>query len=152
MMGVSDHRLEYVKEGMNRPTKFTPERRAAIIDAIARRAPHEMAAEANGICLETFYAWLRIAKTHQENGVTSDYTDFSEGVKSAELKRMLEHSDKIASNVERWQADAWILERRWHKHYGANAQLNELNEKLEKLEKLLNKTGELNGEVDDKEA
>jgi len=133
MAGKPKPKIEYVREGSGRPSKFTPERCAAIIDAISRRAPHEMAAEANGICLETFYEWLRIAKAHRVDGITSEYTIFSAGVKSAELKRVLEHTDKIASNVDRWQADAWILERRWHKHYSANVQLNELNAKLDKL-------------------
>jgi len=47
---------------------------------------------------------------------------------------MREHSDMIAAKPERWQADAWLLERRWPKHYGPNAQLNELNQRLSRIE------------------
>jgi transposase-like protein len=118
---------------VGRPSKFTPDRRTAIIDAISHRIPYEYAAEANGICEETLYEWLRIAKQHRKDGIDSEYTEFSEAIKRAEMTRMREHSDMIAAKPERWQADAWLLERRWYKHYGPNAQLNELNHKLSRL-------------------
>jgi hypothetical protein len=92
-----------------------------------------MAAEANGICLETLYEWLRIGKQHRMDGIESDYTIFSESLKRSEMTRVRQHMDIIADRPERWQADSWLLERRWHKHFGANAQLNELNNKLDQL-------------------
>lgn len=119
---------------VGRPTKFTPERCSAIVDAIAHRIPYEYAAEANGICEDTLYEWLRIARVHRKEGTDSDYTKFSEAIKRAEMQRMREHTDIIAARPERWQADAWLLERRWHKHFGPNAQLNELNHRLAKLQ------------------
>jgi hypothetical protein len=134
---VNHSKLEMPKEmkDIGRPTKFTPERCAAIVDAIYHRIPYEFAAEANGICEDTLYEWLRIAKIHKMEGTDSDYTRFSEAIKRAEMTRIREHNEIIAARPERWQADAWILERRWHKHYGPNAQLNELNQRLGKLEK-----------------
>lgn len=119
---------------VGRPSKFTPERRSAIIDAISHRIPYEYAALANGICEETLYEWLRIAKAHRNEGIDSDYTQFSEAIKRAEMQRMREHSDMIAAKPKNWQADAWLLERRWPKHYGSNAQVNELNQRLSRLE------------------
>ena len=119
---------------VGRPTKFTPERRSAIIDAIAHRIPYEYAAEANGICEATLHDWLNTAKAHRLQGIESDYTQFSEAIKRAEMTRMREHSDMIAAKPERWQADAWLLERRWPKHYGPNSQLNEMNQRLSRLE------------------
>jgi transposase len=119
---------------VGRPSKFTPERCSAIVDAISHRIPYEYAALANGICEETLYEWLRIAKKHRDEGIDSDYTKFSEDIKRAEMQRMREHSDIISARPERWQADAWLLERRWPKHYGPNAQLNELNQRLARLE------------------
>ncbi len=133
MGGKPKPKIEYAQEGSGRPSKFTPERCASIVDAISKRAPYEYAAEGNGICESTLYAWLDIGKKHKSNGITSDYTVFLESIKRAELSKIIEHNDKIASNVDRWQADAWILERRWHKHYSPNAQLGELNSKLDKL-------------------
>ncbi len=135
MAGKPKPKPQYIQEGSGRPSKFTPERRAAIIDAISNRIPYEYAAEANGICEDTLYDWLKTGKTHRAQGIDSDYTIFSEGIKRAEMQRIREHNDKIAANVERWQSDAWILERRWHKHYGPNAQINDLNKRLDMLEK-----------------
>ena len=133
MAGKPNPPIEYAKEHTGRPSKFTPERRASIINAISNRIPYEMAAEAHGISLETLYAWLRTGKEHRDQHIESDYTIFSEALKMAEMNKVQEHNEKIASNVDRWQADAWILERRWHKHYSPNAQLNEMNQKLDKL-------------------
>ena len=133
MAGKPNPPKEYAREPTGRPSKFTPERRAAIIDAISHRIPYEMAAEANGISGETLYEWLRTAKEHRDQGIDSDYTIFSEGLKRAEMTRVREHTDMIAAKPERWQADAWLLERRWYKYFGANAQLNELNQKLDQL-------------------
>ena len=131
--GKPQPKKEYVQEGSGRPTKFTPERCAAIINDVARRAPYQFAAEANGICADTLYEWLKIGKQHRRDRIESDYSLFSDNIKRAELSRIIEHNDNIADHVDKWQADAWILERRWHKHYGSNAPLNELNEKLDKL-------------------
>lgn len=121
-------------KNLGRPTKFTEERRNAIIDAISHRIPYQLAAEANGICEDTLYDWLNTAKAHQREGIDSDYTIFSEAIKRAEMNKVRQHSDIIADRPERWQADAWLLERRWPKHYGPNAQLNEMNQRLERIE------------------
>ncbi len=133
MTGKKRIYAQYTSEEIGRPTKFTPERCAAIIDAISHRIPYEYAAEANGICEDTLYEWLKIGRKHRAERIDSDYTRFSESIKRAEMTRMRGHLDIIAERPERWQADAWILERRWYKHYGPNAQLNELNHKLDKL-------------------
>lgn len=133
MAGKPNPPKEYAREPVGRPSKFTPERRASIIDAIAHRIPYEMAAEANGISGSTLYEWLKLGKEHQDDGIESDYSMFSEALKRAEMTKVREHTEIIAARPERWQADAWLLERRWHKHFGANAQLNELNNKLDQL-------------------
>lgn len=134
MAGVPRVPKVYTTEDIGRPSKFTPERRSAIVDAIAHRIPYEYAAEANGISEKTLYNWLEISKKHQDDGIESDYTIFLQDIKRAEMQRIREHTDIIAARPERWQADAWMLERRWHKHYGPNAQLNELNSRLARLE------------------
>ena len=133
MAGKPQPPKQYVQEGSGRPSKFTEKRRNDIIDAISHRIPYEMAAEANGINVETLYAWLRTAKDHRDQGIDSDYTVFSEALKKGEMTRVREHTDMIAAKPERWQADAWLLERRWHKHFSANAALGELNTKLDQL-------------------
>ena len=134
MAGKPRVKVEPVREQIGRPSKFTPERRAAIIDAISHRIPYELAAEGNGICEDTLYEWLKIGRQDMKEGIDSEYANFSEAIKRAEMTKVRQHSDIIAERPERWQADAWLLERRWHKHYGANAQLNELNKRLDRLE------------------
>jgi transposase-like protein len=133
MAGKPNPPKEYATETTGRPSKFTPERRAAIIDAISHRIPYEFAAEANGICEDTLYEWVKIGKAHRKEGIISDYSKFSEDLKRAEMEKIRGHCDMIAAKPERWQADAWLLERRWYKHFGANAQVNELNQKLDRL-------------------
>lgn len=134
MAGKPNPPKEYARECTGRPSKFTPERRSAIIDAISHRIPYEMAAEANGISFETLYDWLRTGKEHRDQGIDSEYSNFSEALKKAEMTRVREHTDMIAAKPERWQADAWLLERRWHKYFSSNAAVSELNERLDKLE------------------
>lgn len=133
MAGKPNPPKVYAKEPTGRPSKFTPERRAAIIDAISHRIPYEFAAEANGISQDTLYEWLKLGKKHRDECIESDYSIFTEAIKRAEMEKIRQHNDMIAAKPERWQADAWILERRWHKHYSSNAQLSELNNKLDKL-------------------
>jgi hypothetical protein len=155
MAGKPKPKKEYVQEGSGRPSKFTPERCAAIIAAIAKRAPYEYAAGANGISEATLYIWLDIAKDHLSQNIESEYTVFLEGIKKAELDRIIEHNDMIASHVDKWQGDAWLLERRWHKHYSPNAGLNELNTKLDKLmehEKNEKRNGQENSQEDSQES
>jgi len=129
MAGKPNKPIEYAREPTGRPSEI----RAAIISDISNRVPYEFAAEANGICEFTLYHWINIGKEHLIEGIESDYSNFSKAIKAAERNKIIEHTTKIADNVDRWQADAWMLERRWHKHYGSNAQLNELNSKLDKL-------------------
>jgi hypothetical protein len=134
MAGKPNPPKVYAKECTGRPSKFTPERRASIIDAISHRIPYELAAEANGISLETLYEWLRIGKEHAKDNVNSDYTIFSESLKRAEMQKVREHCDIIAARPERWQADAWLLERRWYKYFSPNAAVIDMNERLTKIE------------------
>lgn len=117
-----------------RPTKFTPERCADIISAISRRAPYQLAAEANGISERTLFYWLEEGANDLDNNVDSEFARFLQSIKRVEMQKVMEHTDMIAAKPERWQADAWLLERRWPKHFGANAQVNELNERLARLE------------------
>jgi hypothetical protein len=133
MAGKPKPKIEYAQEGSGRPSKFTPERRAAIVKSIRSRVPYEYAAEGNGICEDTLYEWLAKGRLHRKEGIDSEYAIFSEDIKRAEMERIIEHNDNIASHVEKWQSDAWILERRWYKHYGSNAPLMELNRELAQL-------------------
>ena len=126
--------------------KLTAARWKAIVDDIAHRVPYEYAAEGNGICEDTLHEWLAQGRRDREQSIDSDYSRFLEDVKKAERNRIREHSDTIAESPERWQSHAWLLERRWHKHYSPNAGLLDLNERMNKVEKGENKDAVGNGE------
>ena len=134
MAGISKNPDDYPKEHIGRPSKFTKERCDAIIDAISHRIPYELAAEANGICEDTLYEWLKTGRNHQKAGISSEYSIFSESLKRAEMQKLRQHCDIIAERPERWQADAWLLERRWHKYYSPQASVIELNQRMGKIE------------------
>lgn len=119
---------------VGRPLKFTPERRASILQDIADAIPYELAAQSNGICEDTLYDWIKHGFRDINQGIDSEYAKFSEAIKKVEADRIKRHSNKISENVDRWQADAWMLERRWYRHYGSNVHLHELEDRMKKVE------------------
>lgn len=121
-------------EGGGRPSKFTPERRAAIVAAIAKSIPYEYAAEANGIAESRLYEWLKQGISDRDNGIDSDFAKFQEDIKKAELNRITKHIDKINAGDDKWVCDAWMLERRWWKHYSKSAPILDFESRLKKME------------------
>ena len=132
-MPKKDKQQAEPSNAMGRPSKFTPERRAEIISAISRRAPYQMAAEANGITERCLYYWLEQGANDLDDSIDSEYAEFFQAIKRAEMQKVMEHTDMIAAKPERWQADAWLLERRWPKHFGNNVLLKELNERMNQM-------------------
>ena len=120
---------------IGRPTKFTPERRAAILESIKARIPYQIAAEANGICEDTLYDWINHGIRDRKAGIDSDFARFSEDLKKIEQELIKKHLERIDYNEERWQAQAWILERRWWKHFSPNAAVLDFNKRLERMER-----------------
>lgn len=120
--------------GAKFPYKFTLERRQAILESISNRIPYVLAAQANGISEETFYSWLRQGYIDQEQGIESDYAVFSESVKKTEQEKIEKHLECIDSMPERWQAQAWILERRWWKLFSSAAPVIEFEKRLSRME------------------
>lgn len=118
-----------------RPDKFSPDRRKSILHSISRKIPYELSAQANGICESTLYSWLQRGLDDQMNGVESDYAKFLEDLKKVEQEKVSKLLDVIEEQPERWQASAWILERRWWKLFSSNAAVIEFNRKLEQLER-----------------
>lgn len=121
-------------EGGGRPSKFTPERCAAIVADIADAIPYEYAAEANGICEATLHSWLAEARRLREQGIENDLTKFLEDIKKAERARIKQHQDNINSKDEMWTTDAWMLERRWWKHYSRSAPILDFEARLKRME------------------
>lgn len=105
-----------IDEGFGmRPSKFTPEARAAIIEAIAEGNTRAVAAACAGVDVSTFYRWM----AEGEEALTGQRREFFEAVKKAE-------ADAIAAMVAiirkaaptSWQAAAWWLERKYPDEWG----------------------------------
>ena len=121
------------KSDTGRKTKLDKNKIDLILKSVARRVPYEIAALACGVTYQTLYNWINRGKEHLQKGLDTDHARFVQALYEVEQEKIIYHSDKIADNIERWQSDAWLLERRWAKYYGPNAQVNELNSKLDEL-------------------
>lgn len=121
-----------------RPPKYNPQRCHAIITSISNRVPYEIAAEANGIHPDTLYDWINKGRKDRDADLDTELSRFSEAIKKVEQERIIDHLNKIADSAERWQSQAWILERRWSKYFGANAEVKELSKMVEELMRKVN--------------
>lgn len=91
---------------MGRPSKYTPETVAVILEALGKGATHELACQAGGISHQTFAEWMRL------------YPEFLDGIKRVEAEAAQRWLAFIeASAPKEWQAAAWLLERRYHQSY-----------------------------------
>jgi len=121
-------------EGGGPRPHITPEICAAIVADIANEIPYEYAAEANGISERTLYYWLDKGREHRECGTQSIYSKLLQDIKRAERDRISEHRENINAGREMWTCDAWMLERRWWKHYSKSAPILDFEARLKKME------------------
>ena len=130
--------MSQVQNGGRHPI-LTPELHAAIIYDISKAIPYEYAAGANGIAESTLYKWKARGEKEQEEGLDTIYTRFVEDIKKAERNRICKHLEKIDKGDDKWVCDAWILERRWWKHYSKNAPLVDLQKQLDEMKASMEK-------------
>lgn len=106
-----------------RPTKFSPELQEIICKKIADGATYAEAAEAAGINYFTFLRW-RQAGEKQDSG---RYCEFCEAIKTAEdqsKQTLLKRIVTAGKDPKFWQANAWILERRFPKEFGRRVNIS----------------------------
>jgi transposase len=87
-----------------RPTKRTPETEEAIFACLKEGMTKKAAAAAGGITYMTLRQWEK------------DFPEFSDALQNAEAagqQALLRRIWAAAGTPDRWQAAAWILERRW---------------------------------------
>jgi hypothetical protein len=100
-----------------RPTKFNPEVCTKIIEAIKNGATFEKAAEAGGVNYSTILNW-------KEKGMKANegvYFEFFQNLKKAEdhgEDQLLQNIINAGKLPQHWQANAWILERRYPHKWG----------------------------------
>jgi len=106
---------------MGRSPEITPEISKYLIDAISDGVPYAVAIEAAGFCEATIYNWLNYGIADRESGKETLCRTFLESIKKVEMAYIRELLSKVKDGVDRWQSCAWILERRWRQHFGADA-------------------------------
>lgn len=102
---------------IGRPSKYTPERVAQILEYLRVGNTRGTAGQASGISKETFCQWL------------NTYPDFADQVKEAEAEAVTLHVGNIANAAAKgtWQASAWILERRHYQDWGKKDRIELVN-------------------------
>jgi len=98
------------------PLKLTPERKAAICDAIRAGVRPEIAAVYNGIGARTYYRWMQLGRAAAAEPI---YVEFVQAVEVSlaewEARDVLLIGEAAKDD---WHAAAWRLERRLPKVYG----------------------------------
>jgi len=93
-----------------RPSKLTPELTQQFCDALRRCWHIETAADMTGISRRSVYSWIKKGKQEGE-GV---HRDFLHAVKKALAETAAQCVGEIqAAGKSSWQANAWLLERRY---------------------------------------
>jgi hypothetical protein len=96
--------------------KLTPERLAAICDAIRAGVRPEIAAVYNGVGARSYYRWMQLGRAADADPI---YAEFVSAVELAlaewEARDVLLIGEAAKSD---WHAAAWRLERRLPKVYG----------------------------------
>lgn len=102
---------------MARPSKYTPERVARIVEALEGGNTRRAAAAAGGIDQATFDRWIL------------RYAHFAADVRAAESKAELVHVEAIrhAAADGDWRASAWWLERRYPDDWGRRDKVEIVN-------------------------
>jgi transposase len=94
---------------MSRKTKFTDEKKSKIIRALSLGMTHELAANYAGIGTSTLYRWFGRGREGE-----GEFVEFWEDCKKAEANNAAGMLGVIMQEAKnsRWQAAAWLLERR----------------------------------------
>lgn len=91
-----------------RPTKYSEQREALILNALRAGNTRKAASAYAGIDQDTFSAWMK------------RYSDFSDAVKKSEADAEVRHVANVAKAAGEgiWTASAWWLERRRSEDWG----------------------------------
>lgn len=111
---------------MARPTKLTDQKQSVICEALRKGHTHVTAAHLASITDRTFYNWMERGENPRRRKSDGEpykddrpFVQFFQAVKKAEAEGEKVLVDRIhAHSVEKWQAGAWILERRHPERWG----------------------------------
>lgn len=97
-----------------RPTKLTKAVGDLLLEGFKQGLTVILASKYSGIHRDTFYGWLENARADPD----SFYALFSDMLDKSEADLAYRHLMQINMGVERWQASAWMLERKHAEDYG----------------------------------
>jgi hypothetical protein len=99
--------------GRGRPTKFTPQTQATILDSIRKGFHMEPACQAAGVTYAAFREWMIAGEAGDPR-----YVDFFENVQLAEAEAEQTLVGRILDASETdWRPAGWILSRRFPDRY-----------------------------------
>ncbi|MDI9414381.1 MAG: hypothetical protein QM401_12555 [Bacillota bacterium] len=105
---------------VGRPTKFTPETKKKLLDAIRMGNYREPSCAFAGISVSTFYAWLDKGK-QQKKG---QFVEFLEAVEHAEAEAEVRMVAQWQAHIPRdWRAARDFLARRYPERWGLRARV-----------------------------
>ena len=111
------------KNKPGRKTKLDEKRLKKVVDGITAGLPYDTACALAGITYQTFLNWMRAG----EAAGSGKFFEFFEEVKKAEAIAESIHIKNIkdAGKNGIWQADAWMLERRYPEKWGKKEQVKQ---------------------------
>jgi hypothetical protein len=114
-----------------------------ILEGLRGNLFQDQAAAYAGVAEHTFYNWVREGKIDIDAGNETKLSKFVQAIRKIEADKAREHIGVIELAGEQsnlWTARAWILERRFRKHFSKDApEINELTNRVEKLTELVEK-------------
>lgn len=97
-------------------TKFTPEVREIILEAIEAGNYYNVACSVAGVSYKTFREWIKRGRS--ADPADAEYRAFRSAVKRAEAEGERKHLKCITDEAaQTWQAAAWFLERKYPKRW-----------------------------------
>ena len=106
-----------------RPTKYTPETVDEITKAIHEGATQDDAARLAGVCPAIFYRWLtQPTKIDFLEKVQKAHAEFKQqqikAIRAAGIRAKKNASGEVVGTEGQWQANAWLLERKYPDEFG----------------------------------
>lgn len=146
-----------------RPPKLSDKVAGAIMNALRDGNTIGVAASAGGVSRRTLYYWLErgdkardlisAGEEDQLNPWDEMYIIFLEAIEEAQAAIQQELMQRInAAGVKSWQANAWILERRWPDDYSLRQKVEHEvkgDRQIEVTFKIQSNAPMLNGETDE---
>jgi transposase-like protein len=122
-----------------RPTKFTPETRERILDAIGRGATRDSAAGAAGITATLLYRWLQRGRRDRRKHEQTEFVEFIEALEKKEAEFLNKTIGRIIiAGKKNWTALAWWAERRYPAQWGDQRKaIAEAKRRIAELEKII---------------